>query len=153
VYVADPARERVLVFDTGGRFERTLGEFGARPGQFRGLEGLAAAPHGELVVTERLNARLQRLDAGGRPAGSWSLAVEPRSSGAIPVAVDAQGRIAVADEGGGRLWVFDSIGRPLAQLTDLGHPRALAFAPDGTLLVTETQPARVRRLALVAAGP
>jgi DNA-binding beta-propeller fold protein YncE len=153
VYVVDPARERVLVFDTSGRFERALGEFGSKPGQFRGLQGLGSAPHGELVVTERLNARVQRLDAGGRSAGGWALPVDPRASGALPVAVDAQGRIAVADEKSGRLWVFDGAGRSLAALAALGRPRALAFAPDGTLLVAEAQPARVRRFALVASEP
>jgi sugar lactone lactonase YvrE len=67
--------------------------------------------------------------------------------------VDAQGRIAVADEKSGRLWVFDGAGRPVAALAALGRPRALAWAPDGTLLLTETQPARVRRFALVAREP
>jgi sugar lactone lactonase YvrE len=153
LYVADPARERVLVFDTGGRFERALGEFGSKPGQLRGLQGLASAPHGELVVTERLNARVQRIDAGGRSAAAWALPVDPRANGALPVAVDAQGRVAVADESSGRLWVFDAAGHPAAALASLGRPRALAFAPDGTLLVTETRPARVRRFALVATGP
>jgi sugar lactone lactonase YvrE len=153
VYVVDPARERVLVFDTSGGFERALGEYGSKPGQFRGLRGLASAPHGELVVTERLNARVQRVDAGGRAAGGWPLPVDPRANAGLPVAVDAQGRIAVADEKSGRLWVFDPNGRPVASLAALGRPRALAWAPDGTLLVTETQPARVRRFALVASEP
>ncbi|TMQ72442.1 MAG: hypothetical protein E6K80_02770, partial [Candidatus Eisenbacteria bacterium] len=90
IYVADPGRERLLVFDTSGGLTRTLGGFGAQVGSFRGLRAMAAAPHGELVVTERLNARVQRLDASGRPIASWALPISPRGAGALPVAVDEQ---------------------------------------------------------------
>ena len=148
LYVADPARERILVFDTSGQLVRSLGSFGPRVGSFRGLRALAAAPRGELLVTERLNARVQRLDAGGRPVSAWPLPIETRAPGALPVAVDERGRVAIADETSGRLWLFDAQGRRLAELGGLGHPRALAFAPDGTLLVAEAEPAQVRRFAL-----
>ncbi|MBI3538721.1 MAG: NHL repeat-containing protein [Candidatus Eisenbacteria bacterium] len=42
LYVADGDRDRVLVFDATGTLLRTIGGFGARPGSFRGLAGLAA---------------------------------------------------------------------------------------------------------------
>jgi DNA-binding beta-propeller fold protein YncE len=152
LYVVDSARERVLAFDGSGRFVRAFGGFGSRPGQFRGLRGLATAPHGELVVTERLNARVQKLDAGGRTVAAWPLALEggPAARG-LPVAVDEAGRIAVADEASGRLWLFDSGGRMLARLEGLGQPRALAFGPGGTLMVATTGPPAVRRFTLVGA--
>ena len=51
-------------FDFSGRFLRTLGGFGARPGSFRGLGGLATAPRGGLVTAERVNARVQREALG-----------------------------------------------------------------------------------------
>ncbi len=149
LYVADPARERVLVFDGSGRFLRALGGFGGGAGLLRGLRGLAAAPRGELVVTERSNARLQELDAGGRVVASWSLPLSARGGvQALPVAVDEHGRVAVADGESGKLWVFDAGGRPLAAVAGLGRPLALAFAPDGSLLVAGTAPPAVRRLTL-----
>src|SRR5262249_35081538 len=147
IYIVDPARERVLVFDTSGQLVRTLGSYGARAGLFRGLRAVATAPRGEMLVTERLNARVQRLDAGGRPVSSWSLPIETKGSGALPVAVDDAGRVAVADEVSGRLWLFDAGGHVLAEERGLGRPRALAFAPDGALLVAETGPPQVRRYA------
>jgi len=147
LYVADPARERVLVFDASGVFLRTIGGFGTRAGQFRGLRGLALTPRGELVVAERQNARVQTLDAGGRVVATWRLPVE-RGVGALPVAVDEHGRTAVADEATGRLWVFDGAGRLLAAATGPGHPRALVFAPDGSLLVVDREPAALRRMIL-----
>src|SRR5262245_47469442 len=148
IYIVDSARERVLVFDTSGQLVRTLGNYGAKPGSFRGLRALATAPRGEMLVTERLNARVQRLDAGGRPVRAWPLAIETRGSGALPIAVDDGGRVAVADEVSGRLWIFDAAGRVLAEERDLGRPRALAFAPDGALLVAQANPPQIRRFEL-----
>ena len=147
VYLLDQNRDRVVVFDFSGRYLRTLGGFGVRPGSFRGLAGLAAAPRGEIVTCERGGARLQRLDAGGRVSASWHIDVEPGSL-ALAAAVDDSGRVAVADERRGRLWVFDPDGRRLAETRGLEGPRALAFAPDGTLLVAEATAGRVRRFAL-----
>jgi DNA-binding beta-propeller fold protein YncE len=150
LFITDPARERLLIFDTSGRLMRAVGSFGSRVGTFRGLRALAVAPHGELIVTERLNARVQKLDAGGRPIRAWTLPIETKGGGGLPVAVDESGRVAVADETSGRLWVFDAEGRRLAELSGLSRPRALAFAPDGTLLVAEGNPAQVRRFELSA---
>lgn len=147
LYLADADRDRVLGFDFSGRFLRTLGGFGARPGSFRGLGGLATAPRGGLVTAERVNARVQRLDAAGRVAASWPLAVA-RGLGALAAAVDDSGRVAVADEASGRLWLFDADGQALAALAGLARPLALAFAPDGTLLVAEAARGEVRRFAI-----
>ena len=146
LYLADADRDRVLAFDFAGRYLRTIGGLGGKPGSFRGLGGLATAPRGALVVAERVNRRVQRLDAGGRSSASWPLAVAA-AAGAIPVAVDDSSRVAVADEASGRLWLFDAGGRPLAALAGLARPRALAFAPDGTLLVAEAGRGEVRRFA------
>ena len=147
VLVADQERDRLLVFDFSGRYVRTLGGYGARPGSFRGLSGVATGAHGEIFATERVQARLQRLDAGGRVLGSWSLAVEP-GRGAVPVAVDDSGRVAVADEASGALWAFSGAGRLLAARGGLEAPRALAFTRDGALLVAESGAGRVSRLTL-----
>jgi DNA-binding beta-propeller fold protein YncE len=150
LYVADADRDRVLAFDFSGRYLRTLGGFGAHAGSFRGLAGLAVTPKGELVTVERDGARVQRLDAGGRPVAAWP--IEPaRSRGALSVAVDDSLRVAVADEELGQVWVFDGAGRPLARLEGLAEPRALAFAGDGELLVAES--GRVSRFVLERGRP
>jgi hypothetical protein len=147
LYLADAARDRVLAFDFSGRYQRTIGGYGTRPGSFRGLGGLATAPRGGLITAERVNRRLQQLDTGGRVVRAWPLA-SVAAPGALPVAVDDSSRVAVADEAGGRLWVFDETGRPLASLAGLARPRALAFSSDGTLLVAEAGGGQVRRFAL-----
>ena len=147
VVVADADHDRLLAFDFAGRYLRAIGGFGGRAGSFRSLSGVATAPHGELVTTDRAHARAQRLDAGGRPVASWALPVAS-GRGALPVAVDDSSRVAIADEDSGRIWVFGPGGRLLAAAAGLSAPRALAFAPDGTLLVAESGAGRVSRWAL-----
>ena len=100
-----------------------------------------------MITAEREGARVQRLDAGGRSLASWVLDVEA-GDGALAVAADDSTRVAVADETSGRLWVFDRTGRLLAECDDLDAPRALAFAPDGTLLVADGGAGSVRRYEL-----
>jgi sugar lactone lactonase YvrE len=147
LYVADAARDRILAFDFSGRFLLELGGYGTRSGAFQGLSGLATTPRGEIIACERGGKRVQHLDAGGRVVRSWPLAVAP---GRMPLAVaaDDSSRVAVADAVSGRLWVFDRAGKLWAARHDLGEPRALAFAPDGTLLVAEGGAGRVRRFTL-----
>lgn len=147
LFIADGDGERVLAFEFSGRFVRALGGIGARPGSFRGLRGLALAPRGDLVTAERVNARAQRLDPGGRVLASWPLDVRP-GRGALPVAVDDSARVAIADENTGRLWIFDAAGRMLGTFEGLEGPRALVFAGGGSLLVGEARSGRVIRLAL-----
>jgi DNA-binding beta-propeller fold protein YncE len=151
LYVCDAERDRVLVLDFSGRYVRSLGGFGTGPGSFRGLAGVACGPRGELVTTERVGARVQRLDAGGNALATWPLPARP-GRGALAVAVDDSARVAVADESAGRLWIFAPSGTLLGATTGLAGPRALAFTPDGALLVAESAAGRVRRFALESSG-
>ena len=152
LYLSDPARERILCFDASGRYLRAVAGYGSRPGQLRGVRGLALSARGELVVAERLNARLQVLDGSGRAVKSWPLPVG-RAGAELPVAVDDQGRVAVADEATGRLWLFDGGGKLLAEAADLGRPRALAFAADGRLMLAGRGPAGVRSVTFEPSSP
>ena len=151
VVIVDADHDRVLAFDFGGRYVRAIGGFGGRGGSFRSLSGVACAPRGELVVSDRARRRIQRLDAGGRVLTAWPLAASP-GRGALAVAVDDSSRVAVADELTGRVWILDATGRLLAVADGLAGPRALAFAPDGTLLVAESRAGRVTRWSLSPTG-
>lgn len=136
LYVVDAERDRVLAFDFSGEYLQSLGGFGDRAGSFQGLSGIAVSPKGELVTAERGTGRVQRLDAGGRPIDSWLIDVATRH-GKLPVAVDDSLRIAVADEVTGVLCVYGVDHKLVARLDGLDQPRALVFAPDGSLLVAE----------------
>ena len=165
LYVVDAERDRILVFDYAGAFQREVGGYGGRSGSFSGLTGVAVTARGRIVTVERprprskkadpsdstlARARIQWLEAGGRLIASvWS---PPLASGpselSVAVAVDAIGRVAIAGERSGEVFVLSPEGAPIARLTGLSSPRAVAFADDGTLLVAETGAARVRRWTL-----
>lgn len=147
LYLADSERDRVIAFDFAGNPIAVIGGFGTRPGSFRGLRGLAVTPRSVLVTAERTNARVQRLDAGGRVIGWWPIPVAP-GRGRLPVAATDSGRVVVADETSGKLWVYDGDGRLLAARADLDRPSAVGFARDGSLLVAESRAGRVRRFVL-----
>jgi len=169
LYVADAERDRVLVFDYSGEFQRELGGFGGRSGGFSGLAGVAVGARGRIVTVERPRAqpkkstardttvgrsRVQWLEAGGRVLASyWT---PPFAAGAselsLAVAVDGIGRIAVCAERSGELCVLSVQGECLLRLAGLASPRAVAFADDGTLLVAEAGAGRVRRWTLEPAG-
>lgn len=165
LYLADADRDRILAFDFAGTFLRELGGFTARAGGFSGLQDIACGPHGRLVTVERPRgggrrekvdesivgrARIQWLDTGGLVVGAiWTPRWRAGSGETrLSLAVDESGLVAVAGERSGQLFVLAADGRLLASLTDLGAPRALSFAPDGTLLVAEAGAHRVRRFAL-----
>ena len=169
LYVADAERDRVLVFDYSGAFQRELGGYGGRSGGFAGLAGIATGARGTLYTVERprpaprraaatdssqARSRVQWLDAGGRVLGSWW--TPPWAAGpaevSLSVAVDGAGRLAVVAERSGELRVFSPDGNLLASAGGLAGPRAVAFADDGTLLVAEAGAGRVRRWTLEPAG-
>ena len=168
-YVADAERDRILVFDYAGTFQRELGGFGGHAGGFSGLMAIATGAHGNLITAERprgrarkpsagdstlARVRVQWLDAGGRVMASvWTPAwAAGAGETAMSLAVDDAGRVALAGERSGELVVLSPTGARLARLGGLASPRALAFTADGALLVAEAGAARVRRLVLEPAG-
>lgn len=159
VYVADADGDRVLAFDYGGRFLRTIGGHGPGEGRFRGLAAVAVDGQGVLVAADRPReggpVRLQWFDAGGRVARlEWAERGEPpvRRPGALAIAVDDSGRVALCDAAAGLLELVAPDGTTLARQRGLERPCALAFAPGGSLLVAEAGAGRVRRYTLAPAA-
>ena len=65
--VADPSLvARISVFDRNGMFLRTFGKAGVGPGEFRTPHALAFDSHGNLVVADRHNHRVQVLTKSGQ---------------------------------------------------------------------------------------
>ena len=170
-YVADAERDRILVFDYSGAFEREIGGFGGRVGGFSGLMAIATGPRGTLVTVERprgsskknktaahdstvARSRVQWLDPGGRVIDSaWTPAwTAGAGETAMSLAIDDSGRVAVTGERSGELVILSPAGACVGRMGGLASPRGLAFSADGALLVAEAGAARVRRLILAAAG-
>jgi hypothetical protein len=172
-YVADSDRDRILVFDYSGTFQREIGGYGVRAGGFSGLMAIATGPRGQLVTVERprgapsskknkpvardsttARARVQWLDAGGRPMSSaWTPAwAAGAGETGMSVAIDDSGRVVVSGERSGELFILSPAGACVGRMQGLASPRGLAFSSDGALLVAEAGAARVSRLILAPAG-
>ncbi|RUA18096.1 MAG: hypothetical protein DSY55_00885 [Clostridia bacterium] len=61
VYAADPTGWRVLVWDSQGQAKAAFGEFGAGPGEFGSLNGVATAPDGSIWVADADNNRVMKF--------------------------------------------------------------------------------------------
>jgi len=61
VYAADPTGWRVLVWDSQGQAKAAFGEFGAGPGEFGSLNGVATAPDGSIWVADADNGRVMKF--------------------------------------------------------------------------------------------
>lgn len=64
IYVADPGRDEVLVYDSAGRFRQGIGREGDGPGEFR-FPARLAWRDGRLAVLDRVHLRLSFFTSGG----------------------------------------------------------------------------------------
>lgn len=65
LYVLDAQAKRVHVYDTGGRYVRSLGGEGGGPGEFKQPIGIALAPDGALLVADAGNQRYTVFNLDG----------------------------------------------------------------------------------------
>jgi len=70
LYVVDPSRRTLSIFDSTGRFVRQLGRDGAGPGEYRDPYSVAWVD-GQLALLDPGNFRLGLYDSTGRWKNSW----------------------------------------------------------------------------------
>jgi DNA-binding beta-propeller fold protein YncE len=150
----DPATGRTSVFTGSGSILHSGDGGPARAAGLGSPFGLAVAPDGEVYVTS--GERLRRIDRAGRistaavaPADLGPLAADGRSV----FLVAADGRIYRHDRGSATTEHYAGTGETgfagdggPAALAAFSAPHGLAFAADGSLLVTDTGNDRVRRI-------
>lgn len=85
VWISDYLWHRVLHYDAGGSLVATVGgpASGSGPGQFAFPMGLALAANHDVLVVDRNNNRVQRLDAGGNYVSHFPISSGANSSIAI----------------------------------------------------------------------
>lgn len=66
VYVSDALRARVNIYSTDGRYLRSVGKAGDRPGQFARPKGIAVDREGNLYVVDAAFENVQVFDDQGR---------------------------------------------------------------------------------------
>jgi DNA-binding beta-propeller fold protein YncE len=156
--VADDRHHRLVVFDTGGRFLRTVGAGpGPAPGQLANPYDVASDPAGRLFVADDLNHRVVRFSSPPNYPykGRWgSYGTQPDQL-AYPrgVAADPAGNVYVADTGNDRIDVFDRGGTLLRSFGTSGRavgqfdePLGVAADASGVRAVTDAVNGRVQLL-------
>jgi sugar lactone lactonase YvrE len=124
LYISDGyGNARVMQFDKNGKFVRTWGELGSRPGEFSIAHSIACDKAGKVYVADRNNVRVQVFDSQGKFLEEWRDIILPWG-------------LALKD---GDLWVAGS--SPMQwrkQDTNVGCPPAdqlvMRFRTDGRLL-------------------
>jgi len=161
VYIADTGNKRVVVTDTDGNYLGQVGTAGAGIGQFNEPIGLGIA-NNNLYVGDTWNGRIQvfPLDANGVPQGvpsvQWPVAGWQTDTYLDPfIAVDSQGRVAAAIPSKNQVALYGATGQLLlvwgGQGNDdasTGQPSGMAFAPDGSVYVSEKANRRIQRWVL-----
>ncbi|MGC8838743.1 MAG: flippase activity-associated protein Agl23 [Anaerolineae bacterium] len=135
-----------------------FGSLGQGPGQFRDPRNLAVDAEGNLYVLDTGNHRVQVFSPQGQFLREWG--GEGVSPGHFKepwgIAVAPDGTVYVADTWNHRIQKFTAEGEFLAQWGQFGStdgqlgdpmvlwgPRAIAFDPEGNLLVTDTGNKRI----------
>jgi DNA-binding beta-propeller fold protein YncE len=157
VAVAATADNRVETYDPAGARTAAWGIAGRGPGYVTRPEGVAIDAAGTVHVADTLDHRLERLAPDGAYRGQSGY-IAASSGYAAPnggdgqfnlpggVAVDrANARVWVADTGNSRVQELTTDGAWVATFTGFNAPRAIAVAPDGTVLVADTANNRIAR--------
>ncbi len=107
-YISDGyINSRVAKVDRNGKWLKSWGDRGTKPGEFNTPHSIAADAKGNLYVADRGNRRIQVFDGEGTFLREIT----------IDVPYDAKGNIYVADRGNRRIQVFDGEGAFLREFT------------------------------------
>jgi peptidylglycine monooxygenase len=145
VFLVDRDAHQIMMFDTEGRLQSTLGErhhprFGL---PFNHPTDVAVAPSGEIYVSDGYgNAHVHRFAANGEHLGTWGGIGTGPGQFSTPhgIWVTADGRVLVADRENNRIQIFTGDGMYLAEWGDLYHPMDIYGDADGTIYVTDQAP-------------
>ncbi len=126
--------------------------------------GLAVDAHGHVFVSDWWNQRIQRWDRDGTDPTAFGFRGTTDEPGSINFAWDVAvqpgtGRVFVANRESHEIEVFTENGRFVnrwgmrsSRPGDFVFPQGVAFAPDGTLLVSDSGNGRIQRFAINNAG-
>jgi hypothetical protein len=131
------------------------GSAGSGTGEFRSPASVAVDAHGNVVVADTGNNRIQALASSTDPIGSWGSAGAELGEFDHPMAValDRRGNIYVADTNNNRIQKLSATGQLLAAWGsqgsgsgDFDHPAGIAVDGSGNIYVADTGNNRIQKL-------
>lgn len=138
IYVADFARDEVLLFDLSGSFLSSFGGTGKGQGQFRGPSSLFIDASGNIFVADSGNARIQKFNSLGK------FILEFQGSGNSKLANPSgitifDGKIYVVDKENLRVITFDGDGNTLniIEKPEWKKPRSIRILDNQIFLTDE----------------
>ena len=153
--VADRGKHCITNIDpTSGKTIRTFGQYGKGQGKFNNLKGVTVTQHGQIVVADDYNHRLQVLTAEG------AFIATVGSEGSKPlqfnyptgIAVHHNGQVFVCDSDNNRVQVLNAdltyshcISSQGAQPGEFNSPRGIAIDADGMVYVADYNNNRVQK--------
>lgn len=140
IYIADGyGNSRVVKFDRTGRFLKSWGSYGTRPGEFDLPHSIVIDGNERVYVGDRENQRIQIFDTEGKFLKEWTGIGYPYG-----LCLGPNGNIWMADGGHGRVVELGRDGRIVGALGEPGRAPGefawahfLAFARDGRLFVAD----------------
>jgi DNA-binding beta-propeller fold protein YncE len=144
IYVTDTGNERVQVFASDGTFLRAFGGTGSEPGQLLEPVGIAIGPDGLVYVADTGNTRISVFEKDGTPVTQIPV---PQWEGQFGqqsfLRFGSDGLLYITSPGNGAVLVWN--GSEFAEVAQgvVSAPVGIAFAPDGTLLISDTSTSSV----------
>jgi peptidylglycine monooxygenase len=145
VYLTDRDAHQVLLYDTGGNLQRSLGtrDRAAMQAPFNHPADVCVAPSGEIYVADGYgNSSVHRFSATGDYISSFGSPGSGPGQFRVPhsVRVSQDGRVYVADRENHRVQVFTAEGEFQAEWTDFKCPMGVHIDANQVVYVTDQIP-------------
>ncbi len=145
VYLTDRDAHQILLYDTAGDLQGSLGtrDRAAMQAPFNHPADVCVAPSGELYVADGYgNSSVHRFSANGDYIGSFGSPGNGPGQFRVPhsVRVSGDGRVYVADRENNRVQVFTGEGEFLAEWTDFKCPMGVHIDANQVVYVTDQVP-------------
>jgi uncharacterized protein (TIGR03437 family) len=139
--IAIDSSNNLYIADTGNNAVRELTPTGSITSIATGLNNpvsVAVDSQGVVYIADSGNNRIVQVTASG------TVSTYAKIDGPLAVAVDASGNVVAADAT--QIWSIASDGTAISLITGLTSPGGMAFALDGTLMISDTGVNVVRQL-------
>ncbi len=136
LYVVDVVGHCIVVLDDKGQVVQRIGQRGAGPGQFNFPLWIRLDQELNLLVSDTINARVQRFSRDGKFLSSFGQMGDAAGNLSMPkgLACDSQGHIYVVDSRFENVQIFDPAGQLLLNFGTEGQEAGQFWLPEGIFI-------------------